>query len=67
MTRRQVLPAVLKNSRICHLSSWNVLAVGRRSRSFDELREEDISEGCQKDIDFTRCTLRAGASAHSPR
>ena len=33
----------------------------------DEFDRKHICKGCQKEIDFTKCTLRAGAGTYSPR
>jgi len=33
----------------------------------DEFNKRHICKGCNQEIDFTKCTLRAGASAASPR
>ena len=33
----------------------------------DEFNKRHICKGCNQEIDFTKCTLRADASAASPR
>jgi hypothetical protein len=41
---------------------------GKEAEIFsDEFNKTHVCKGCRKEIDFTKCTLRAGASTSSPR
>lgn len=41
---------------------------GKEAEIFsDEFNRTHVCKGCRKEIDFTKCTLRAGAGTSSPR
>jgi hypothetical protein len=41
---------------------------GKEAEIFsDEFEKKHVCKGCRKEIDFTKCTLRAGAGTSAPR